>query len=252
MALYIYGVIETRHDLRFPISGLFEEEVFTVGCQDLAMVVSRYDADDHGKITGTRKNLLAHQKVAELVMQEYTLLPVRFGTIAEGTDDIQNMLMRQQPLFVKNLRELDYKVELGVKIIWSDMKAIYDEIIRDNAAIRTAKSRLEIQPGQPTSALIEIGKMVEDALLAKKEEESTYAMEWLGQGALQAKTLENIGENMFLNASFLVSKGMENNFDHLVTELANKLGERVTMRYVGPLPPYNFVDLSIMPARWES
>jgi hypothetical protein len=33
--------------------------------------------------------------------------------------------------------------------------------------------------------------------------------------------------------------------------LAEQFGDRVQLRYVGPLPPYNFVDVNVEAAEWE-
>ena len=36
-------------------------------------------------------------------------------------------------------------------------------------------------------------------------------------------------------------------FSATVAALGDELGDRVTMRYVGPLPPYSFVDAELTP-----
>lgn len=249
MAHYTYGIIQTTQDWRFGPIGLFEEEVLTIGFEDIAMIVSRYDEDDHGKINGTRKNLLTHQRVVEAVMVEHTVLPVTFGCWAESHDEVQNMLSRQYATFRQRLRLLDNRIELGIKASWTDMKQVYEEIVANNEQIGRLKARLA--GGQQTAMLIEVGKLVEEALLAKKEAEGSVILEHLRVSAADYRVNANLTENMFFNGAFLVSKGREREFDLAVNELAEQFGDRVQLRYVGPLPPYNFVDINVEAAEWE-
>ena len=56
---------------------------------------------------------------------------------------------------------------------------------------------------------------------------------------------------MFINASFLVSKGREKEFDNIMEELSETYNNRMKFLYVGPLPPYNFVNITIYQEEWE-
>ena len=50
---------------------------------------------------------------------------------------------------------------------------------------------------------------------------------------------------MIVNAAFLVDRGWEKEFDSKVAELDRKYAERIRFKYIGPGPPYNFVNLRI-------
>ena len=247
---YIYGIIETAQDHRFGEIGLLGEEVFTMGIDRLAMVISHYSTDEEGQVKSSRKNLLAHQRVLERVMEEHVILPMKFGTIAQSMGEIHNILIRHEQNILRNLRNLDNKVELGVKAFWKDMPSIYNEVLERNEAIQSKK--IEIAGKENTNDLIEIGQMVEQALLDKKEEEAEQILEELKPLAMDSTQGKLMGEAMFLNASFLVSKGQEVVFDNQMEELGEKLGDRVKLKYVGPLAPYNFVDLDISQESWEA
>jgi hypothetical protein len=47
------------------------------------------------------------------------------------------------------------------------------------------------------------------------------------------------------NLAFLVERERHEDFDHAVAHLRDQLGERIDLRYVGPLPPYSFVDIDL-------
>ena len=63
--------------------------------------------------------------------------------------------------------------------------------------------------------------------------------------AIETKTNNIYGERMIINAAFLVEKDKESEFDQKVQELDAKYGDVVKFKYVGTLPPFNFVNLVI-------
>ena len=52
---------------------------------------------------------------------------------------------------------------------------------------------------------------------------------------------------MVVNAAFLVDRGREREeeFDRQVRKLDEELGHRCLFKYVGPVPPYNFVNIVV-------
>jgi hypothetical protein len=84
---YIYCIIETKQERNFgPIGiGGRGDEVTTIGYGDLSMVISDSPMT---KYVVSRENMLAHEMVIEEVMKEFTVLPVRFCTIASDADEL--------------------------------------------------------------------------------------------------------------------------------------------------------------------
>ncbi|MFA4844530.1 MAG: GvpL/GvpF family gas vesicle protein [Candidatus Margulisiibacteriota bacterium] len=239
---YIYCIIETNFPCNFGSIGIGGrgDEVTTISCEGLSAVVSNTPMT---KYTLSRDNLIAHEKAIEKVMQEFTVLPVRFCSIAESADEIRNLLGKRHSEFKSLLRDMDGKVELGLKAFWKDMKVIYKEIANSpevSAKKKKGASGLEEQ--------IEAGKLVERLLEKKKEEEGEEILTHLRHSAYNIALGKLLTENMFLNAAFLVDKAREMEFDTLVDELDKKYsakGGRAQFKYVGPLPPYNFVNVVI-------
>ncbi|MBI5400402.1 GvpL/GvpF family gas vesicle protein [Candidatus Saganbacteria bacterium] len=249
---YIYCVIGTKGERNFGAIGLGESgaEVLTIGYDDLSMVVSNHPLN---KVTISRANMLAHEKVIEKVMEEYdAVLPVRFGTIAASVEEIRNLLDRRRREFTDVLRAMNHKVELGVKGLWMDRPAIFQEITEENKNIKKLKAELQAQKGKKDiQAAMSVGKMVAEELEAKREKEAQAVVDELKGTAVDYKLNKTIGDEMFINAVFLVDKGREKEFDNIMEELGNKHKSRVRFMYAGPLPPYNFVNLAIYPESWE-
>jgi len=53
---------------------------------------------------------------------------------------------------------------------------------------------------------------------------------------------------MVLNAAFLVDEARQVEFDAAVERLDQEMGKRLIFKYVGPVPPYNFVNIVVT---WE-
>jgi len=53
---------------------------------------------------------------------------------------------------------------------------------------------------------------------------------------------------MVLNAAFLVKEARQADFDEAVKWLDEEMGKRIIFKYVGPVPPYNFVNIVVT---WE-
>jgi len=249
---YIYCIIGTKQERNFgPIGiGGRDDEVLTIGYDDLSMVVSSCPMT---KFIVSSENMLAHMRVIEKVMNEFdSVLPVRFGTVASNADEIRNLLDRRLREFMSLLRNMDHKIELGVKGSWKNMNAIFEEIVEENIEIKKAKEKIQNKAGKKSKqAEIEVGKMVEEALKKKKEQEAEKIVDALRRAAFEYKLNKIIGDKMFMNAAFLVDKGWEKEFDNIIEDLSEKYRDRVKFMYAGPMPVFNFVNIVVYPEEWE-
>jgi len=92
---------------------------------------------------------------------------------------------------------------------------------------------------------MEIGKMVEAALQKEKEIYKEDILDTLSPSAVEVKINNTYGERMIINAAFLINEDKEAEFDQKVQELADKYGDKMKFKYVGTLPPFNFINLTI-------
>ena len=249
---YIYCIIATSQERNFgPIGiGNKDDEVLTIGYDDISMVVSNHLVT---KLVVSRENLLAHEKVIERVMQEFnSVLPVRFGTIASSTDEIRNLLDRRHKEFKNILRDMEYKIELGVKGMWNNKEIIFKEIVEENSEIKMAKEEIQnCKSKKNIQAKINVGKLIEDALLRKKEKEQDLIVNTFKKNAFDYKFNKTVVDEMFMNVSFLVDKGREKEFYNVMDNMSETYKDRIKFMYVGPLPVFNFINIVIYPEEWE-
>ena len=241
---YIYCIIGTDEERNFgPIGiGGRGDEVVTIPYRDLSAVISNSPMT---KYIISKENLTAHEIVIEKVMRDYTVLPVRFCTIALNAEEIRGLLKNRYIEFKHLLRDMDNKIELGVKALWRDMDLIFQEITNENEEIKRLKERILKSPRQAYYDKIAIGEIVQSALEAKKNKEGEEILSVLRKISIDYRTNMTYGDRMLLNAAFLVDKGREKEFDSRMDELATKHEGRIKFSYVGPAPPYNFVNITI-------
>jgi hypothetical protein len=222
------------------------DAVRTIAAGDLAAVVSdspvfRYDV--------TRANLLAHQRVLEEAMQRSDVLPVAFGTVAASDRDVQEALLdREREALEENLDYVRGRVELGLKVLW-DRERLFDEVVAENPEIRHRRDRIAGQgPDAAYFERIRLGELTEAAIALKRDLESEAILEALAPVTVDMRTNQILTETMVLNAALLVEKSRVSELDTRVQRLGAAEADRLRFQYVGPVPPYNFVNLSVS---WE-
>ena len=243
---YFYCIIGANEGRNFGSIGIGNrgDVVSTIGHRDLSGVISNSPMT---KYVISKKNLMAHEKVIEKVMQDYTVLPVRFCTIASSAEEIRNLLRKRYVEFKNLLRDMDNKIEVGIKALWKDMNAIFGEIVKENEEIQQLKGKMKGKSpsNQAYANKITVGKMVQFALLAKRRSEGEKILNIFKKISVDFRPNKIYGDNMILNAAFLIDKSREKEFDNQVDELTVKYAKRIKFNYVGPAPPFNFVNILV-------
>jgi Gas vesicle synthesis protein GvpL/GvpF len=244
---YIYGIIATNQRREFgPIGiGARGDVVYTLPYQGLAAIVSRSPVV---KYAVTRDNSMAHARVVEKAMEEYTILPVRFCTIAETEETIvEKVLKARYQEFVDLLGEMVGKIELSVRALWTNLDAIFAEVVAENKEIQSIKEALLLEKNaqKQYAGKIKIGQLVQKALEEKKKREVEDLLAALKPFSLDCKENRIYGDMNLVNATFLVDREQERAFDRKMQELEEAYGARKKLKYTGPVAPYNFVEVVV-------
>jgi len=179
-------------------------------------------------------------------MKQYPMLPVRFGTVAEGMDLIvEKLLKERQEEFRDTLHYMQDKIELGIKAIWKDMKPVFEEIVDSSAEIARLRDRLLKGRGGVQKDLVRLGEMVKKALEARKRREEQTILDPLDGLWVERKLNSPFGDQMITNAAFLVKRDKEKAFDLKVEKMTAQYDGRMVFKYVGPIPPCNFVEIVV-------
>ena len=262
---YIYCIIGANENRQYSLTGIGGRgDKIETFCRDgLAAIISNSSVK---KYPINRKNTICHQKVMEEAMKYHTVLPVRFSTIAEdkelgnGLPEIpalkrirQRILIERRQEFLDLLNDMDTKMELGVKVLWTDMKDVFNGVVEKNPSIKKLKDKIEriniANPRQSTHReRVKLGEMVRGALNAKREKLKNIIMGVLKRASCDSRVNKNFGDNMIVNGAFLVEKLRLADFENNLEKLNNTYKGKIKFKYVGPVPPCNFIEIVIT---WE-
>jgi len=242
-ALYVLGIVEAGAipDAQGIGPGLAGAEVslFRTSCGLSALVSDSAPEPPEP----TRRNMIAHTTALERAIARADVLPMRFATIAPDAAQLDACLSRQDGLFRAALAQVAGHIELGVKAFWQEGVA-FREILAADPALKAQRDRLQSRPGSQTyHERIELGRKVEVALERLRDQDAAGIAAVLRPLASQSATLKNLDETMVLNRAFLVRRAAEAAFDAAIRGLGEAQDARMTLRYIGPVPPYNFVTL---------
>jgi hypothetical protein len=239
---YVYCIIQATEPLRFGPIGIGSEpaEVHTVNYRDIAAVVSDTPLEVYDP---TRENVLAHERVNEAVMRDYTVIPMSFSTVFKTSEDIVELLRTAYDAFHDVLVKMKNKLEFGLKVLW-EPEVIIREIEKEDESLRLLRQEISHQKGSTYFARMQYGRLVDSLLQERSEQLASEILETLGTVSVASRTNKPIGDKMILNAAFLVARDREAEFDAKVKEVDARY-ENLILKYTGPWPPYNFVNIRL-------
>lgn len=231
-------------------------EVFAIPYQGTTALVSATSAE---KLEITRGNALSHQRVMEAALQRgHTVLPVRFNTIADARGAtsaqqriIDHVLAGRRDEILGLLSTMRSKVELGVKGLWTDLEAVFRDIVQQSPEIQSLREKLLPSgggaPRRPVNmtAQIKLGEKVKRALEARKRDLEAALLDRVRPLAVDVRTNKTFGDPMFANLALLVDVSRQAEVEAALTAFEAGLSGQGKLRCVGPLPPCNFVELVI-------
>jgi hypothetical protein len=245
---YLYAIVACPEEHEFKTRGIGErgDTVRTIVYRRLAAAVSASPVIEY---ESSRRNMMAHTVVLEEIMADYDILPVRFGTIATGDAAIiERLLALRYEEFVSLLEGMRGRIELGLKAFWHEGVA-FEEVVRENDKVRKLRASLQGRPLEETYyERIALGEAVEKALNLIRARDEEAILSRLRPFSHKTRSNKIISDRMVLNAAFLVDRASSAAMDEAVKQLDAEFGDRLLFKYVGPVPPYNFVNIVV---NWE-
>jgi hypothetical protein len=240
-AVYVYGVVAAseRTEIAAPGVGREQGAVRRVTHDGLAALVSEVPRGPLGRA----RDLRAHWRVLEQATTGATVLPVRFGTVMEDERAVRERFL------APNAEHLTALVEKLAGTVQVSVKASYDEerllreVVRDSPSVARLRERVGALPKAASYyERIRLGEQVSAEVERRREADTALVLGRLEPLALGARIEPPPTPDTAVNAAFLVHRNRLDEFGRAVAELARELGERLSVRSVGPLPPYAFTD----------
>lgn len=208
-----------------------------VGGQDLRALVSDIEDDS----TVGRDDLLAHAHVLEQVAAETAVIPVQFGTIAPDDEAVvHDVLEPQHDELTALLDTFADVVQLTVDVSHREEPALREVLLRDDALVQM-REHVRARPADQ-GAKMRLGEAVSAALEALRADDAALVTDRVAPHARAIAENEPRGARAVTSLALLVDRADHAALDEAVTLLSDELGPRARVRYVGPQPPYSFLD----------
>ena len=245
---YLYCIIEESEPKTFGPLGIGGrgDELVSVVCDGLACVVS---SSPIIKYRVMREHTMTHYRAIERVMEEYAVLPIRFSTIAENDEQIIEKVLRpRHDEFKRLLHWISGKESIEVRASWTDMKAVYQELVEENHSLQILKAELAAKPVSATYYdRIEIGETVKALLKEKRRTTARQILEALKPHACE---IRDNSEKLYADQSicylaFLVENQKTMAFDKTLSELRGAFSTGIKWTVNRRVAPFDFVTIVI-------
>ncbi len=242
MGKYLYAIVAGSGDRTYGLIGINGGVVHTLSHGSVAAVVS--DIADK-RIRPERKNLAAHHAVVKRLMEDNTILPVAFGTIADSLQAVRKILKENSDEFVEQLERVRGKVEMGLRVAF-DVPNIFEYMVNRHPELAALRdSVLGKQHGPSQLDKIELGRLF-DRLLAEDRERRTEAVvEVLAPHCVDIKQNQPREEREVMHLACLVDRDAQKGFEDGVFEAAKRFDDHFAFDFNGPWAPHHFVDVAL-------
>jgi hypothetical protein len=238
---YVYGVWRAEASMPpAPPAGIEDRPVFAIECGPLAALASDAPA---GPVRASRRNLMAHSGVLQAAVTRACVLPMRFGVVMPDPDGVESDLLRaHEDVLLAQLEAFDTLVEVELKLLCEE-EALLRAIVAERDDVAALHEHVRRRPADATYyERIRLGELIAQAVDDRRGQLLQRVVARLEPLTVETSVNEVAHDQMLVNAAFLVERARLAEVDAAVRELDVELGPGMTFRYVGPLPPYHFVE----------
>lgn len=228
----------------------------------LAAVVSASPLPDYHNLKRNEaaRYLVAHQRVVETVMQDFPILPAKFGTVLADEAQVRRLMAQGEALFQSALHRLAGRVQMEVVVLWNPQQ-IFQEISQEELIIRLKAQVADRPPEETVAERVVIGQLVQSSLERRRAALRDYLLPPLQEIALDIVANPLMDDSMVANIALLVDKDGLRALDRCLEALDAEFegGKRpafgnipLHFRCVGPLPPYSFATVEVQAPSFEA
>lgn len=238
MAVHFYGVVSAGTSLPSTVRGRNDAPLRRIEVGDVAAIVSDVDAEARIR----RADLMAHAHVLESVVEDSTVLPMRFGILVESDDEVAEQVLRPaETRLVSLLEEFNGLQQLTVKAT-HDEEAVLRFLLAERPELRELRDSAGHRDDFAYGRKLHLGQLVMEGIEAIGRADAAMLLDELTPLAHDINVEEPSQQHQVLQAHLLVRRSDRPRVDAAIANLSRKLPSRLRLRYVGPQPPYAFID----------
>ncbi|MCX6233318.1 MAG: GvpL/GvpF family gas vesicle protein [Bacteroidetes bacterium] len=246
----IYAIlsVKSNHEklntLLVDMKGITGAALYGVSFDEISAVVSDIKRAD---LIADKTNAIEYAGVIENLAQQFTLLPMQYGSLMESTDAIKKMLERNYNKIQHNLLKVENKVEFGLKV-FCDSEKLKAELRAKSEA--DTKTPAQPAPEIKNSVYVDyVNKKLkehrlEELLLTYVDSVIAEITEYLARLNAVNKFKKMATATTIIDAVFLLEKDKKGELIQAVEDLQDHYSG-LNFVLTGPWPPYNFVDFTV-------
>jgi len=242
--LFVKNNQEKLNTLLIAMKGISGANLYAVSFDEISAVVSDIKRADF--ITD-KKNAIEYARVIENMAQQFTLLPMRFGSIMNSTEIISNMLEKNYSGFQKNLQKVENKSEFGLKIFCDIGKLKAELNLKSEESSETSQKPVTENKNSVFKEYINQklkAHRLEETLMGYIDSVIAEFNGFLIELNAEKKIKKMTTATTIIDAVFLIDKDKKAELVRAIEDMQGKYSE-LNFILTGPWPPYSFVDVTL-------
>ncbi len=234
-SIYIHGIINSTDEIDVTVD---ERQIYSIPWRDQAAVVADFKKTD-GVNMHTKEYALTHEKVVELMMERFTVLPMRLLTLVASRENVLSVMKDNYEDFKRNFARLDQKAEFGLKVIWpvdqirEGLQSGHKNNEEDKGVSGTSPAKMFMKK--------KLDSYRTEEAFRKEAKKFIAVIDGFFSGIAIEKRLQELPtRKMLLNASYLVEKNRQGELKPALEKLRDAQ-PGLAFQFSGPWPPYNFI-----------
>ena len=250
MEMMIYTLVSVKNNperlksLLTGIKGISDVDLYAIFCAEIAAVVCNIKKVD---LIANQECAIRYADVIEILSRQFTLLPVRFGSILASEAALMQVMATNYTQIHDNLQKVENKFEFGLKV-FCDSEKILAELKSKSQTKETTPDTIESTANNSIYR-----DWVNKKLKEHRIEESLLnyvdtVIATLTEKLIRLKTINKIKKMItattIIDAVFLLDKEKKEAMIKIIADLQTQYAS-INFVLTGPWPPYNFVEISI-------
>ena len=241
--LFVYGVVRRDGSDRRVVDELTGVEgapVQLVEAGELAAAVTLVAAD---RPPGRRADLLAYQSVLDALAEAGAVVPLRFGSVLPDADAVRgDLLAPDQERLGAILDRVGRCRQFNLRATHVE-EAVLADLVTTDPEVRALRERTRDLPEEASYAdRVRLGELVVQALEDRSAHDGVELL-----NAVVPLTVDHVvrtppSASQVLDVALLVDPSRGRELVDRLEGLAEAVHERIRLRLVGPLAPYDFVE----------
>ena len=236
---YVYAIVPVSGQVA-GLRGIDGAEVEYVVHGDLAAAVSAIPLN---RPPGRKAELTAHHTVVEALAKEGPAVPVRFGSVLETAATGAEMLARDDRRYQELLEQLVGRVQFNLQASYVEEQVLAEVVAADPEIADLRRRTRQLPAGTMHPDLVLLGEKVARAVEVRAAEDSAALLDHVVPIVEERSIRPGGGMNHVLDVALLVRNERAKQLESVLESLAEAWHERIRLRLVGPVAPYDFVEV---------